>query len=163
MKAAGAPVPVDITRLWCKDTVVPWDARCADVHIFRCALPSPPALTLKQQVAVGIIVAVCCVALLIAANICMAHANKMRRYYMRAKTRLQGSPKHGRLSLVVTDIEGYSGEYFTLAGHTHIKIAQLQTQNGFGCSYQYAQGIGAKPILCLSGPSFCTMPLVVGL
>jgi hypothetical protein len=107
----NARVPVNITSSWCNASQGPHDGHCVDAYIFKCSLRQPPQLTLAQQVAVGVAVAICVVLLAVLVNMCMAHASKMRRYYVRAKTRLQGTPKHGRMSLVVTDIEGYSGWY----------------------------------------------------
>jgi hypothetical protein len=104
-------VPVNITQAWCHDTSTPHTGHCLEAYIFKCSLPQQAHLTLAQQVGVGIVAACCVVLLAVMANMCMAHASKMRRYYIRAKTRLQGTPKHGRMSLVVTDIEGYSGAH----------------------------------------------------
>jgi hypothetical protein len=106
---SNARVPVNLTSSWCDASQLPQHGHCVDAYIFKCSLRQPPHLTLAQQVAVGVVVAFCVVLLAVLVNMCMAHASRMRRYYMRAKTRLQGTPKHGRMSLVVTDIEGYSG------------------------------------------------------
>ncbi|KAF6240831.1 hypothetical protein COO60DRAFT_1708984 [Scenedesmus sp. NREL 46B-D3] len=101
-------VPVNITSAWGLCSSAPQEGPCLKAYIFSCSPRQPPQLSLMQQVAVGMAVAFCSVLLAVMANTCMAHASKVRRYYIRAKTRLKGTPKHGRMSLVVTDIEGYS-------------------------------------------------------
>ncbi|KAF6251508.1 hypothetical protein COO60DRAFT_610652 [Scenedesmus sp. NREL 46B-D3] len=101
-------VPVNITSAWGLSSSAPQEGPCLKAYIFSCSPRQPPQLSLMQQVAVGMAVAFCSVLLAVMANTCMAHASKVRRYYIRAKTRLKGTPKHGRMSLVVTDIEGYS-------------------------------------------------------
>jgi hypothetical protein len=46
----------------------------------------------------------------LAAYLMLAKASKFRRHLMLSANRLKGAPRSGRMSLVVTDIEGYSGE-----------------------------------------------------
>jgi hypothetical protein len=116
---SSARVRVNFTQAWCNSSHENHTGHCIDAYIFKCALRQPPQLTLAQQVAVGVAVSFCIVLLAVMANTCMAHASKVRRYYIRAKTRLQGAPKHGRMSLVVTDIEGYSG------GHVAVWCSQM--------------------------------------
>ncbi|WIA10689.1 hypothetical protein OEZ85_010869 [Tetradesmus obliquus] len=127
-------VPVNITQAWCDNPAIP-DNSCPEAFIFRCSLKHPPQLTLAQQVALGVAGAFCVVLLAVLANTCMAHASKMRRYYIRAKTRLQGTPKHGRMSLVVTDIEGYS-EIFKRA--PEVMFRALVMHNGAIRAAKYA-------------------------
>jgi hypothetical protein len=39
----------------------------------------------------------------------LSKASKFRRFLALSATRLKGAPRSGRMTLVVTDIEGYSG------------------------------------------------------
>jgi hypothetical protein len=68
--------------------------------------------------AVGLFAAL--VLLFLALNLCCARASKLRRYYMRVKMQLKGAPKSGRLSLVITDIEGYSGKSSAAVAQTAV-------------------------------------------
>eukprot|EP00878_Enallax_costatus_P027375 GHUV01029459.1.p1 GENE.GHUV01029459.1~~GHUV01029459.1.p1 ORF type:complete len:331 (+),score=64.27 GHUV01029459.1:448-1440(+) len=105
----SARVPVVKTTLWCKNWSAPWQGDCLDMYTFQCRLHEEPQLSLQGKVGLALGGALMFVVLVVAANMCMAYASKVRRLYVRAKMRLQGVPKHGKMSLVVTDIEGYSG------------------------------------------------------
>eukprot|EP00878_Enallax_costatus_P015727 GHUV01016478.1.p1 GENE.GHUV01016478.1~~GHUV01016478.1.p1 ORF type:complete len:735 (+),score=173.20 GHUV01016478.1:1352-3556(+) len=104
----SARVPVVKTTLWCKNWSAPWQGDCLDMYTFQCRLHEEPQLSLQGKVGLALGGALMFVVLVVAANMCMAYASKVRRLYVRAKMRLQGVPKHGKMSLVVTDIEGYS-------------------------------------------------------
>jgi len=43
-------------------------------------------------------------------SLCLARTGKVRRQLEWWRKHLSGMPQHGKMSIVVTDIEGYSGE-----------------------------------------------------
>jgi hypothetical protein len=82
---------------------------CLDMSIFVC---EPLTRTLPPGVRAAIAVASFMFAVIvlgIVAYFVLAKASKFRRYLTLAGIRLKGAPRSGRMSLVVTDIEGYSG------------------------------------------------------
>lgn len=72
-------------------------------------MPNSSELTPPQRAGVGVAATAAVLALLVIANVCMVNASWLRRMVTRARYRLAGAPRHGRMSLVITDIEGYSG------------------------------------------------------
>lgn len=44
-------------------------------------------------------------------SLCIARTGKVRRQLEWWRKHLSGMPQHGKMSIVVTDIEGYSGEF----------------------------------------------------
>lgn len=83
---------------------------CLNMSIFSCEPISngvlPPGI--KAAIAVAAFLAFCAVMGLIA-YLTLAKASKFKRYLTLSAVRLKGPPRHGRMTLVVTDIEGYSG------------------------------------------------------
>lgn len=106
-KDAGKHTPINITNAWCASNV-PWEHTCLEASIFSC-VPNSSELTPPQRAGVGVAATAAVLALLVIANVCMVNASWLRRMVTRARYRLAGAPRHGRMSLVITDIEGYSG------------------------------------------------------
>jgi hypothetical protein len=81
---------------------------CLDMSIFYCQRIS----TLKPGVQAAVAVAAVLAFLIVVgslAHVLLAKASKFRRFLELATIRMKGPPRSGRMSLVVTDIEGYSG------------------------------------------------------
>lgn len=85
---------------------------CFNMSIFYCHPLPIVETTLKPSVRAAIAVAAfltTAVVLTVIGYLMLAKASKFRRSLMLSAIRLKGPPRHGRMSLVVTDIEGYSG------------------------------------------------------
>lgn len=83
----------------------PW----LDMYIFYCM----PNDVLKPGVKAAIAVAaflLVCVVLGLLSYLLLAKASKFRRFLALSAIRIKGPPRSGRIALVVTDIEGYSGD-----------------------------------------------------
>lgn len=72
-----------------------------------------PTLTKSEAIAVAICGAAFCLLMLmlvsVTGNLCIARTGKIRRQLNWWHKHLAGMPKSGKMSIVVTDIEGYSG------------------------------------------------------
>lgn len=82
---------------------------CLDMSIFVCEPLNqklPPGVRAAIAVAAFVFVVI---VLGMVAYFVLAKASNFRRYLALARIRLKGAPRSGRMSLVVTDIEGYSG------------------------------------------------------
>jgi hypothetical protein len=84
---------------------------CLNMSIFYC---TPLAdRSMKPGMRVGVAIAAVLAVLIVVgflAHMLLAKASKFRRFLELATIRMKGPPRSGRMSLVVTDIEGYSGE-----------------------------------------------------
>lgn len=83
---------------------------CLDMSIFYCKPVSDRLL--KPGVRAAVAVAAILVFIIVVgclAHVLLAKASKFRRFLELATIRMKGPPRSGRMSLVVTDIEGYSG------------------------------------------------------
>ena len=102
---------------WCDPTynakelinVTPMEP-CLDMSIFYCVAQNRGLLP-SVRAAIGV-AAIMVFLVLIGALVYMllAKASKVKRSLALSAVRLKGPPRHGKMTLVVTDIEGYSGE-----------------------------------------------------
>lgn len=82
-----------------------------DMYIFYCT--PLDSNVLKPGVRAAIAVAAFLILFIVVGTISylvLAKASKFRRFLALSAIRIKGPPRSGRMSLVVTDIEGYSGE-----------------------------------------------------
>jgi hypothetical protein len=80
-----------------------------DMYIFYCT----PNDVLKPGVKAAIAVAAFLLVFIVVGTLSyllLAKASKFRRFLALSAIRIKGPPRSGRIALVVTDIEGYSGE-----------------------------------------------------
>lgn len=82
---------------------------CLDVSMFVC---EPLSNVLKPGIRAAIAVGGVVFLLIVGGTVAyfvLSKASKFRRFLVLNATRLKGTPRAGRMTLVVTDIEGYSG------------------------------------------------------
>lgn len=99
---------------------------CLDMSMFVC---EPLSSLLKPGVRAAIAVAAFMFTLIIAgivAYFLLSKASKVRRFVQLTQVRLKGPPRSGPMTLVVTDIEGYSGDCAQLPACTSLKVLVLQ-------------------------------------
>jgi hypothetical protein len=133
---------------------------CLDMSIFVC---EPFTRTLPPGVRAAIAVAAfifMVIVLGIMAYFVLAKASKFRRYLALARIRLKGAPRSGRMSLVVTDIEGYSGRSSLQQLHAHnITSSSVAADAGYATQWWRA---GLTKLLFVSPRcSQCGKPCVM--
>jgi hypothetical protein len=80
-----------------------------DMYIFYC---TPVDSDMKPRNKAAIAVAAFLLVVIVVGTLSyllLAKASKFRRFLVLSAIRIKGPPRSGRMSLVVTDIEGYSG------------------------------------------------------
>lgn len=122
---------------WCDGSsgATPLDP-CPDMSIFEC---EPIDDLLKRHLPAGTKAAIAVGAFLVTllvlgllGYLMLAKASKFRRYLALSTIRLKGAPRSGRMTLVVTDIEGYSGTFLQharAAATTALDTAAVRCQH----------------------------------
>lgn len=95
------------------------------MEIFFCQPINRGALTPGTKAAIAIVVFLVFAGAI--AYLMLAKASKFRRFLALSAIRIKGPPRNGRMSLVVTDIEGYSG---VCGGGRHAHMTATAVQAG---------------------------------